>query len=89
MNYLELIRLCQEIKNPYQGSKLGLAILLHPQRKGHPLNLHLKVGNQTCNLPALKEVHMILLFDNSLFFSIDCMLIHAMFFHFLLFLLEK
>jgi hypothetical protein len=32
---------------------------------------------------------MIILFDNSLFFSIDCMLIHAMFFHFLLFLLEK
>jgi hypothetical protein len=32
---------------------------------------------------------MIILFDNSLFFSIDCILIHAMFFHFLLFLLEK
>jgi hypothetical protein len=32
---------------------------------------------------------MIILFDNSLFFSIDCMLIHAMFFHLLLFLLEK
>jgi hypothetical protein len=73
MNYLGLIRLCQAIENPCQGSKLGLAVLLHPQRKGHPLNLHLKVGNQTYSRPTLKEVHMIILFDNSLLFSIDGM----------------
>ena len=41
----------------------GKQLLLELQpSEGHPLNVHLKVGNQATNQPAVEEVYKIILF---------------------------